>query len=186
MAKNFRIAALCTLLVLGLTAYAAGQWALQPKGSSITFIGKQAGAEFQGNFDKFTADIKFDPKDLAGSRFDIKIDMGSVNSKDQERDDTLKTADLFDVKRFPAAKYVTEKFTDKGGGKYAATGKLTLRDKTRDVPIDFTFMSTASGGTLQGTAAIKRLDFGVGQGDWKDTENVGNDVKVSFVLLLKQ
>jgi polyisoprenoid-binding protein YceI len=186
MATNYRIAALSALMVLGFTAYAAGQWALQPKGSTITFIGKQAGAEFAGNFEKFTADIKFDAKDLATSRFDIKIDMGSVNSRDQERDDTLKTADLFDVKQFPAARYVTDTFTDKGAGKYAATGKLTLRNKTRDVPIEFTFKSTTSGGTLQGTAAIKRLDFGVGQGEWQDTSTVANDVKVRFVLLLKK
>jgi len=186
MATNFRLAVVSTFLVLGLTAYAAGQWALQPKGSTITFIGKQAGAEFEGNFDKFTADIKFDPKDLAGSRFDIKLDMNSVNSRDQERDDTLKTADLFDVKQFPSAKYVTDKFTDTGGGKYAATGKLTLRNVTRDVPIAFTFKSTPSGGTLQGTAALKRLDFGVGQGEWKDTSTVANEVKVRFLLQLKK
>lgn len=185
MAIKSRLAAL-SLLVLGLAAYAAGPWALQPKGSTITFIGKQAGADFEGNFDKFTADIKFDAKDLAGSRFDIKIEMGSVNSRDQERDDTLKTPDLFDTKRFPAARYVTEKFTDKGAGKFAATGKLTLRDKTRDVPIEFTFKSTPAGGTLQGTAAIKRLDFGVGQGEWQDTSTVANDVRIRFLLLLKK
>ena len=43
------------------------------------------------------ADIRFDPKDLATSRFDVKIDTASVNSKDGERDDTIKSADLFDV-----------------------------------------------------------------------------------------
>jgi polyisoprenoid-binding protein YceI len=173
-------------MVAGLAAYAAGQWAVQPKGSTITFIGKQAGAEFEGNFDKFTADIKFDPKDLAGSRFDIKIDMNSVNSRDQERDDTLKTADLFDVKQFPTAKYVTSGFTDKGNGKYGATGKLTLRNMSRDVPLEFTFKTSPTGGTLQGTAALKRLDFGVGQGEWKDTSTVANEVKVRFSLLLKK
>jgi polyisoprenoid-binding protein YceI len=186
MATRFRIAAASALLAVSLAAYAAGQWALQPKGSTITFIGKQAGAEFEGNFDKFTADIKFDPKDLPGSRFDIKIDMGSVNSRDQERDDTLKTADLFDVKQFPTARYVTDEFADKGGGKYSAIGKLTLRNQTRDVPIEFTFKAAPAGGALQGTAALKRLDFGVGQGEWKDTSTVANEVKVRFNLLLKK
>ena len=184
---RLRIAAAATLLTLGaVAAFAAGQWALQPKGSSVAFIGKQAGAEFTGNFEKFTADIKFDPKNLAASRFDVKIEMASVNSQDQERDDTLKSPDLFDVKKFPTAKYVADKFTDKGNGKFTGAGKLTLRDKTRDIPIDFTFKPTPTGGTLQGTAALKRNDFGVGQGEWADTSTVANEVKVRFTLLLKK
>lgn len=179
-------------LVVGLAAglaamlaFAATQWSMQPKESKLTFVGEQAGAQFEGAFDKFSADIRFDPKDLAGSRFDVKIDTASVNTKDSERDETLRGADLFDVKRFAGAHYVADKFTDKGGNKYSATGKLTLRDVTKDVPIEFTFQSKEGGAWLKGTAKIKRLDFGVGQGEWKDTATVGNDVQVRFALRLK-
>ncbi len=175
-------------LIAGLAAMlavAATQWSMQPKESKLTFVGVQAGAQFEGSFDKFTADIRFDPKELAGSRFDVKIDTASVNTKDAERDETLKGADLFDVKRFPTARYVADKFTDKGGNKYSATGKLTLRDVTKDVPIEFTFQSKDGGAWLKGTAKLKRLDFGVGQGEWKDTETVGNEVQVRFALQLK-
>jgi polyisoprenoid-binding protein YceI len=168
-----------------MLAVAASQWSMQPKESKLTFVGEQAGAQFQGTFDKFTADIRFDPKDLATSRFDVKIDTASVNTQDGERDDTIKSADLFDVKRFPSAQYVADKFTPKGGDKYAATGKLTLRNVTKDVPIDFTFESKDGAAWLKGTAKIKRLDFGVGQGEWKDTSTVGNDVQVRFALRLK-
>jgi polyisoprenoid-binding protein YceI len=54
------------------------------------------------------------------------------------------------------------------------------------VPIEFTFEKQPSGAWLKGGTTLKRLDFGVGQGEWKDTETVGNDVKVRFALLLKQ
>ena len=89
---------LAPLLALTLAfgiAVAATQWTLQPKQSKLTFVANQAGAPFEAVFEKFTADIKFDPKDLAGSRFDVKIDLNSVNSGDGERDDTVKGADLF-------------------------------------------------------------------------------------------
>src|ERR1044072_2865238 len=101
-------------LVCGSVALAATQWTLQPKESKLTFVGTQAGAEFVGTFERFTADIKFDPQDLAGSRFDVKIDTASVDTKDSERDDTLKSADLFAVSQFPAAHYVADKFTASG------------------------------------------------------------------------
>jgi polyisoprenoid-binding protein YceI len=177
---------LVLVLICGSVAFAATQWTLQPKESKLTFVGTQAGAEFEGAFRRFTADIRFDPQDLAGARFDVKIETDSVDSKDSERDDTIKSDDLFAVKQFPTAHYVADKFAARGGNKFSGTGKLTLRNVTRDVPIEFTFEQKGGSAWLQGSAQLKRLDFGVGQGDWKDTENVGNEVKVGFVLLLKQ
>src|SRR5262249_4782406 len=96
--------------------------------------------------------------------------------------------DLFAVKQFPGAHYVAEHFaapSGKSGGKYTATGKLTLRNVTREVPIEFTFEKKDGNAWLKGSAQLERLDFGVGQGDWKDTSTVPNKVKVTFVLLLK-
>ena len=186
MRKHLQLVQLLVLvLVCGSVALAATQWTLQPKESKLTFVGTQAGAEFQGVFERFTADLKFDPQDLAGSRFDVKIDMASVNTKDSERDDTLKTPDLFAVKQFPGSHYVADKFAAKGGNKFTATGKLTLRNVTRDVPIEFTFEKKNGGAWLKGSAQLKRLDFGVGQGEWTDTSEVANEVKVNFTLLLK-
>jgi polyisoprenoid-binding protein YceI len=178
--------AIASLWLFISAAFAAVQWSMQPKDSQLSFTGTQAGAPFEGKFEKFTADIKFDPQDLAGSRFDVKIDTASVNTRDGERDEAIKSADLFAVKQFPSAHYVAEKFTAKGKNRYSATGKLTLRNVTKDVPIDFTFEENANGAWLKGGATLKRLDFGVGQGDWKDTDSVGNEVTVKFALLLKK
>jgi polyisoprenoid-binding protein YceI len=186
MRKHLQLVHLAVLvLVCGSVALAATQWTLQPKESKLTFVGTQAGAEFEGAFERFTADIKFDPQDLAGSRFDVKIDVTSVNSRDSERDEAIKSDDLFAAKKYPASHYVAERFTAKGGNKYAAAGKLTLRNVTRDVPIEFTFEKKDGSAWLKGSAQLKRLDFGVGQGDWKDTETVANEVTVRFVLLLR-
>lgn len=181
-----QLISLLLALFLGGLALAAAQWTLQPRESKLTFVGTQAGAEFEGAFEKFTADIKFDPRDLPGSRFDVKIDMASVNSRDSERDDIIKSADLFAVKQFPTGHYLAERFTARGAGKYSATGKLTLRNVTREVPIQFTFEKQEQGAWLKGSATLKRLDFGIGQGEWQDTSSVADEVKVRFALLLKQ
>jgi polyisoprenoid-binding protein YceI len=180
------VPAAAAALVIGGAVIASTQWSVQPKESQLTFLAIQAGAEFEGKFDKFTSDIRFEPQDLAGAHFDVTIDLATVNSQDSERDDTLRGPDLFAVKQYPTAHYVAGKFSARGGGKYAANGKLTLRNVTRDVPIEFTFEKQPSGAWLKGGTTLKRLDFGVGQGEWKDTETVGNDVKVRFALLLKQ
>lgn len=179
--KAIIAAAVCFAAV---AAWAAAQWGMTPADSTLIFVGKQAGAEFEGVFQRFTADVRFDPQDLVTSRFDVTIDLASVNSRDSERDDIIRGPDLFAVKQFPTARYVADRFTHAGGARYTATGKLTLRNITRAVPIDFTFETNAGGAWLKGAARIKRLDFGVGQGEWKDTEWVGDEVGVKFALKL--
>ncbi len=103
---------------------------------------------------------------------------------DKDRDTTIRGPDIFDVAHFPTAHYVTRSFTKTAAG-YAAVGSLTLRGVTKDVPIDFKFTPAAAGAKLDGTAQLKRLDFGAGKGDWKSTEWVGDAVKISFSLTLK-
>ena len=103
---------------------------------------------------------------------------------DKDRDKTIHGPDVFDVPHFPAARYVTKSITKTASG-YTALGSLTLHGVTKDVAIDFQFAATASGAKLDGMGKIKRLDFGVGQGDWKSTEWIADPVKVSFSLALK-
>jgi polyisoprenoid-binding protein YceI len=152
--------------------------------SRLEFTGVQAGAEFKGTFHKFSAAIDFAPDALDSGHFDVQIDLNSVDSKDNDRDKTIRGPDIFDVAHFPTAHYVTRSFSKTATG-YSAVGALTLHGVTKDVPIDFQFVPTADGAKLEGTAKLKRLDFGVGQGDWKSTEWIADAVKVSFSLLLK-
>ena len=162
----------------------ASNYSADPQQSRLDFVGMQAGAEFKGTFHKFTAAVQFAPDALATSHFDVQIDMNSVDSQDKDRDTTIRGADIFDVPHWPTAHYVTRSFTKTAAG-YAAVGALTLRGVTKDVPINFTFTPTAAGAKLEGSAKLNRLDFGAGQGDWKNTDQVANAVKVSFSLILK-
>ncbi|MGP0055554.1 MAG: YceI family protein, partial [Steroidobacteraceae bacterium] len=141
-------------------------------------------AEFQGAFHKFTAVINFAPDALADSQFNVEINLNTVDTQDDDRDSTMRGADIFDVAHFPTARYVTRSFTKSASG-YTAAGSLTLHGVTKDVPVDFQFAPTAGGAKLSGTARLKRLDFGVGQGDWKSTKSVGDEVNVAFALVLK-
>ena len=174
-------------LSLPAAAGAAGtatNYSVDPQQSRLEFAGVQAGAEFKGSFHKFGADIAFAPDALANSRIDVLIELKSVDSLDKDRDTTIRGPDIFDVAHWPTAHYVTRSFTKTAAG-YSAVGALTLRGVTKDVPIDFQFTPAAAGAKLEGSAKLKRLDFGAGQGDWKSTEWVADAVKVSFSLVLK-
>ena len=184
LAPLFLSAAMSALPAAMSAAGPATGYTADPQQSRLEFVGVQAGAEFKGSFHKFSADIEFAPDALSNSRFDVLIDMKSVDSMDKDRDTTIRGSDIFDVAHWPTAHYVTRSFTKTAAG-YAAVGALTLRGVTKDVPIEFQFTQTASGAKLEGSAKLKRLDFGAGQGDWKSTEWVADAVKISFSLVLK-
>jgi polyisoprenoid-binding protein YceI len=155
-----------------------------PPASRLDFMGVQAGAEFKGTFHKFTAAVNFAPDALANSHFDVQIDLNSLDTMDSDRDTTMRGKDIFDVAHFPTARYVATGVTKTATG-YSAAGTLTLHGVAKVVPINFVFVPAPGGAKLEGTAKLDRLQFGVGQGDWKSTDQVEDGVKVAFSLLLK-
>jgi polyisoprenoid-binding protein YceI len=180
---KFFVGFLSSVALVGAAAAAVAGYTADPQ-SKLEFVGVQAGAEFKGVFHKFTAAVDFAPDELAGSKIDVQIDMNSVDSLDKDRDTTIRGKDIFDVAHNPTARYVTKTISKTAAG-YAAVGSLTLRGVTKDVPIEFQFVPAAPGAKLTGTAKLNRLEFGVGQGDWKSTETIGDAVKINFSLVLK-
>ena len=125
--------------------------------------------------------------DPASGRLEVTVDVAALDTGDKDRDDTLRSAELFDVKKFPQAHFLATKIVKTSGG-YEADGALTIRGVTRDTRVPFTFREATEGGAavgyMAGNTVIRRLDFGVGQGDWKATDQAGNEVTVSFTLRL--
>ena len=169
-------------------ASGATNYAMDPAKSWLGFTAKQSGGDVDARFDKFSAQIAFADANLATSHFDVQVTTQSVNSQDSDRDTVLRDKDLFDSAKYPTANFVTSAFTRKAAGQYEATGKLTIRDVTHEIHLPFSFQTAQEGGKavawLKGGVTVNRLDYGVGQGDWKDTSVVANEVRVKFELRL--
>jgi len=169
------------------SAPAVTHYVLDAPKSSLEFTFQQAGAQNKGKFTRFAVSFDFSPDNLAASRLDVTVEIGSLDTGDQDRDDTLHGADLFAVAKFPQAHFAASQFNKTAGG-YEAIGKLTIRGVTRDAHLPFTFKAASENGApagyMSGKTSLRRLDYGVGQGDWKATDQVGNDVGVSFALRL--
>jgi polyisoprenoid-binding protein YceI len=179
-------AALAGSLAMAVPAHATSAWVVDSARSRLTFVATQSGGEFQGRFDRFRADIAFDPKDLAGSWFHVTIETASADTQDETRDKALAGEDFFATGRWPTATFDATRFVATANGRYEARGKLTIRGISRDVTVLFTFNPGPGGhgAVLSGGTTIRRLDFGVGQGEWQDTKWVGNDVRIEFELVL--
>lgn len=180
------LATLASTLIAGtvLAADAAPRYTQAPTGNSLLFTFTQLDATSIGKFAKFTTTLVYDDKNLAGSSLNVKVDVASLDTQDGERDDALKGADLFDVPKFPAATFSAPALARNAAGGLTAPGKLTMRGVTRDLTLPLTLKPTTTGLELSGEVSIKRLDFGVGQGEWKSTESVGDVVKIQYKVNL--
>jgi polyisoprenoid-binding protein YceI len=156
---------------------------VQAPGSTLTFATKYQGDVFTGRFASFATRMSFDPKALAASKLDVTIALSGAATGDAERDSSLKGGDFFNVAKFPQAHYLATKFRALGGNRYAADGQLTLHGVSRPVVLTFTWTPGAKP-VLAGQATVKRLDFGVGGGDWADTGIIPNEVAVSTKVML--
>ncbi len=188
MTNYFRIMIAATVLCAGASVAAetpakpAAHYLQAATGASLTFTFTQADATNHGAFGKFSTELVYDDKNPVAGKLDVTVQIASLDTQDQDRDDTLKSEDLMNVAKFPTAHYSAS--IQSTAGDLVAVGKLTLRGVTRDLRIPVKIQSTGGGVTISGETAIKRLDFGIGRGEWKATDTVGDEVKLQFKVPL--
>lgn len=157
---------------------------VQAPGSTLTFATRYQGEVFSGNFDNFRTRATFDPQDLANARLDVLIAPGSASTANEDRDETLQGRDFFNSSKYPQARYQASVFRHLGGNDYAADGTLSLRGISQPVTLTFSWTPGAQP-VLTGKATVRRLDFGIGAGDWADFDLIPNGVAVSTKVILK-
>jgi polyisoprenoid-binding protein YceI len=104
------------------------------------------------------------------------IEPGSIDTADSQRDEHLRSADFFDVQKFPVASFRSTKVEDRGGDRYRVTGDLTIRGVTKPVVLDVTYEGSGKdpwGGERAGftaTTSIDRRQFGL---EWNKALETG-------------
>jgi polyisoprenoid-binding protein YceI len=162
----------------------AAAWQGDQSSGNLQFIATQAGAKFTGGFKTFGVRLDFDPEQPAGGSLDATVSLLSADTADAERDQLLKGADFFWTDRHPLAKFHATQFK-REGARWRADGELTLRGAAHPVAVLFTLDHKRQFLAMKGGATLRRLEFGVGQGEWASTEWIGDEVEVRFDLQLK-
>ena len=152
------------------------------KGSVLGFSTSWGGEPISGRFDKFTADIVFGPDSLKDSKVKVSIDLASAVTGDAQRDQSLPTADWFDTTTHPDAVFTATRFEKTGEGRFIAHGKLSLRGVTQPLDLPFKLRFEGDKAHMSGVTTIDRTVFGVGQGEWKATDQIPARVKVAIQL----
>lgn len=173
-----KIPVLLTLCIF-LVCVGAGQ-SINSEKSVVNFkIGNMGVRMVKGNFKGLSGDVSFQADKPASSAFNVCIKAATIDTDNKKRDNHLRTADFFDVEKYPSIcfKSTEIKKTDKG---YTANGKLTLHGVTKEIQIPFTYKED----TLTGMLTLNRLDYKIGEDTGKFM--VGNEVEITITCHLKK
>jgi polyisoprenoid-binding protein YceI len=166
---------------LTLTAGAMAQ--VDMSKSSVIATSKQMNVPTDGKFNKFSAQISFDPAKPAAGSANITIGTGSYDLGDDDYNKQVRGAEWFDASKYPTATFVSSAIAPAGGNKFNVTGKITIKGKSQTVTVPVTVTQSGATETFDGSLPIKRTQFDVGTGEWKDTSIVADDVVIKFHIV---
>ncbi|NVN90820.1 MAG: polyisoprenoid-binding protein [Desulfuromonadales bacterium] len=185
------IASTATIVALALPAFAsATTWTIDPDHSNVGFKVKHLMvSNVKGSFDKHTGVVEINDKDITKSKVEVTIDTNSINTNVKKRDDHLRSADFFDVAKYPTMTFVSKKVAKAGKDKLKVTGDLTLHGVTRQVVLDVEGPTKESkdpwGNFRKGATAttkINRKDFGLVWNAVLETGGVAVGEEVTITL----
>ena len=179
---NFSTALALTALFAAWPAQA--QQKLLPAQSEIAFLTRQMGVPVDGRFKKFDAQMAFDPKQPTAAKISFTIDLGSATIGTAETEAELLKPDWFDTKKFPQATFTSTAVKPVGTGTFEVAGTLSIKGSRQPVTVPVLLVQSGTFTTATGSFALKRLDFKIGDGDWRDTSVVADEVQVRFKLTL--
>ncbi len=154
--------------------------------SSVTATAKQLGVPIEGAFKKINAAIIFLPTRLAQSSAKIDIDVGSYDMGSPEYNKEVTGKEWFDAAKYPKATFASSSITAVGGDRYTVLGKLSLKGKVVDVSLPVTVKSSKGSRIFDGILPIKRTAFQIGDGEWKDTSVVADEVVIRFHIVVAE
>ena len=168
MKKILTLAAVA--LFMQTAVFAQSTWKVDKAHSHVKFtITHLAVSDVDGTFKDFDASIVAAKPDFSDAKYTFTANTASVNTENDNRDGHLKSADFFDVAKFPTLSFVSTSVAAAGTNKYKVTGNLTLHGVTKAVTLDVVYRGTITNPMSKGpdagfkiTGTIKRSDFGFG------------------------
>jgi polyisoprenoid-binding protein YceI len=186
--KLFSVAAVAALTALAALPSRADTFAVDPGHSEVSFQIRHLVSQVRGRFNDFSGTVQLDAKNLAASSVDFHIKVTSIDTNVADRDKHLRSADFFDVAKFPEITFTSESIAAAGKDKYNVTGSLTMHGVTKKVTLPVTlggqvkdpWGNTRAG--FEGKGEISRKEWGLEWNAALETGGVLVSDKVKITL----
>ncbi|GAB4125337.1 MAG: YceI family protein [Sideroxydans sp.] len=179
-----RLFLLCTSTLPGVAAAMPYTEVALPD-STLTFSYRQMGVPMEGRFRQFTAHVAFDPARPEAAHISLEIPLAGIDTGVAEADSEVQGKLWFDARTFPVARFVASEVRALGGNRYEMRGRLTLKGKTQDIIVPFNLQAEEARAIATGALILKRLDYGIGDGIWRDVSAVADEVQIHFRFVVR-
>lgn len=163
-------------------------WNIDTSHSSISFsVRHMVIAKVRGAFDRFEGSIELDEANPAASKVAVRIDASSIDTREPKRDAHLRSADFFDVEKYPELTFESTK-VEKVGDDYRVTGALTIHGVTKEVELGVEALGTGKDPwgndrvAFSATTSVNRKDFGLSWNQALETGGVLVGEKIEIAL----
>ncbi len=188
---------LVSLVALTLPAAApAATWTADAPHTEVNFSVKHFFTPVNGSFDKWDIDLQYDAENPEKSKVTVTIDIASVNTGNEKRDNHLRSGDWFEVETHPTMTFKSSKVEKVGDNKLIAHGTLNIKGHEQKVDLTITHLGTKQipeqmqemlGGakevaSFEASTSIDRNDFEVGVGNWAATMVVGDKIDITILV----
>ncbi len=160
----------------------AQQLTVNQEKSSITIVFKQIGVPIKALFNNFKAKVAFDEKNLDKSKAEILIDIFSFDLGDPDYNSEVLKEEWFNAKKFPNASFVSSGIEKINPEEYKVVGDLNIKGTAEKESFIFNLKKEDAAFFFKGSLPISRTKYNIGDGDWKDTSIVADEVLISFKL----
>ena len=171
-------------------------WTIDNTHSDVSFsVRHMMISKVKGHFDTFTGEVNFDADNPTNTTLNIQIDANSINTRDEKRDGHLRSADFFDVEKYPNLTFVSKRVEQNGTNEGSLVGDLTVHGVTKEVvlAVEYAGIAKSPWGTesagFSATTTISRADFGLTWNQALETGGilVGDKIKIEIELeIIKQ
>ena len=164
-------------------------WSVDPAHSEVTFSVRHLGiSRVTGAFHDFDASVDVDPADLNTLQTSATVQIGSIDTRNEDRDEHLRSADFFDAATYPEMTFTSTGISNIDGSTFTLEGTLTIKDVTKAVAFDAEFLGTAQGpmgnerAAFTATTVIDRLEYGLSWNRLTEAGGVvvGHDVTINL------
>jgi polyisoprenoid-binding protein YceI len=181
---------LSALLMTNFALAEAEKWEIDKAHSNIYFDVRHTYATVRGKFEDFSGTLKFDPDNLTLSTVKFEVKTKSINTGISNRDNHLRSEEFFAVNKHPFMTFQSTGVKQTEGNQYTLVGNLTIKGKTNEVAVPFTYLGTRENPLKKGIMvagfearfSIDRLEYQVGTGKYAEMGVIGRNVDILIAL----
>ena len=174
------------LMTLSVPPALAAEWRIVRAESRLEFVPTYQGQEAKGVFHRFEVSLSSGSDAPASGKLAVSVALASADMGSQDIDDAIRGNQWFDVTHGPEARFASDDIVAQSDGRFLARGTLSLKGIERQVAVPFTWWAAGDDARMQGQLVLRRIDFGIGTGEWASSESIGLDVTVRFDVKLRR